>query len=173
MLDHVSITVSDLAAAERFYDAIMKVLDVVKVGRRDDWLGYGERARPAHPERVYISIRKGAKPDDTVGRHWCFKARWRTQVDAFWDAGIPERIDLGAPPRLEAPMATDGIVRLRAFADRDINPLRMCRPGALAVAEPVVAATDLDDIKHLHDRVVETLGGREIGYGDRNVVEHG
>ena len=88
MLDHVSITVSDLAAAERFYDTIMKVLDVVKVGRRDDWLGYGERARPAHPERVYISIRKGAKPADTVGRHRCFKARWRTQVDAFWDAGI-------------------------------------------------------------------------------------
>ena len=47
MLDHVSITVSDIAAAERFYDAIMKVLDVVKVGRRPDWLGYGERSRPA------------------------------------------------------------------------------------------------------------------------------
>src|SRR6266566_1103378 len=45
MLDHVSITVSDIAAAERFYDAILKALDVVKVGRRDDWLGYGERAR--------------------------------------------------------------------------------------------------------------------------------
>ena len=44
MLDHVSITVSDIAAAERFYDAIMKALDVVKVGRSDDWLGYGERA---------------------------------------------------------------------------------------------------------------------------------
>ena len=39
MLDHVSITVSDIAAAERFYDAIMNVLDVVKVGRRPDWLG--------------------------------------------------------------------------------------------------------------------------------------
>src|SRR5665213_401154 len=101
------------------------------------------------------------------------QARCAVVVSAGCDAGIPERIDLGAPPRLEAPMATDGIVRLRAFADRDINPLRMCRPGALAVAEPVVAATDLDDIKHLHDRVVETLGGREIGYGDRNVVEHG
>jgi catechol 2,3-dioxygenase-like lactoylglutathione lyase family enzyme len=59
MLDHVSITVSDIAAAERFYDAIMKVLEVVKVGRRPDWLGYGERSRPAYPERVYISIRKG------------------------------------------------------------------------------------------------------------------
>jgi catechol 2,3-dioxygenase-like lactoylglutathione lyase family enzyme len=45
MLDHVSITVSDIAAVERFYDAIMKALEIVKVGRRDDWLGYGERAR--------------------------------------------------------------------------------------------------------------------------------
>jgi hypothetical protein len=35
--------VSDIVAAERFYDAIMKALDIVKVGRRDDWLGYGER----------------------------------------------------------------------------------------------------------------------------------
>jgi len=45
MLDHVSITASDIAAAERFYDAIMKTLDVVKIGRRDDWLGYSKRAR--------------------------------------------------------------------------------------------------------------------------------
>jgi catechol 2,3-dioxygenase-like lactoylglutathione lyase family enzyme len=30
MLDHVSITVSDIAAAERLYDAIMKALGVVK-----------------------------------------------------------------------------------------------------------------------------------------------
>ena len=88
MLDHVSITVSDIAAAERFYDAIMKTLDVVKVGRRDDWLGYGERARAAYPDRVYLTIRKGPKPEEAFGRHWCFKARWQTQVDAFWDAGI-------------------------------------------------------------------------------------
>ena len=45
MLDHVSITVSDIAAAERFYDAIMEALDVIKISRRDNWLGYGERAR--------------------------------------------------------------------------------------------------------------------------------
>jgi len=31
MLDHVSITVSDIAVAERFYDAIMKVLGVEAV----------------------------------------------------------------------------------------------------------------------------------------------
>src|SRR6267154_6017730 len=67
MLDHVSITVSDIVAAERFYDAIMKALGVVKVGRRDDWLGYGERARRLpgprlshHPQGA--EARRGVRP---------------------------------------------------------------------------------------------------------------
>ena len=34
MLDHVSITVYDFTAAERFYDAIMKALDVVKASAK-------------------------------------------------------------------------------------------------------------------------------------------
>src|ERR1700676_4729619 len=98
MLDHVSITVSDIAAAERFYDAVMKVLGVVKVGRREDWLGYGERARPAYPERVYIWIRKGTKHDEAPGRHWSFKAKGRAQADSFWAAGIAAGgSDDGAP----------------------------------------------------------------------------
>jgi catechol 2,3-dioxygenase-like lactoylglutathione lyase family enzyme len=98
MLDHVSITVSDFAAAERFYDAIMKALDVVKVGRSDHWLGYGERADAQHPDRVYIAIYKGPKPDEAFGRHWCFKARSRSEVDAFWHAGIAAGgIDDGPP----------------------------------------------------------------------------
>jgi catechol 2,3-dioxygenase-like lactoylglutathione lyase family enzyme len=71
---------------------------VVKVGRREDWLGYGERSRPAYPDRVYISIRKGPKPEEALGRHWCFKAKWRTQVDAFWDAGIAAGGSDDGPP---------------------------------------------------------------------------
>jgi hypothetical protein len=71
---------------------------IVKVGRRDDWLGYGERARPAHPDRVYVSVRKGAKPEEASGRH-C-KAKWRTQVDAFWDAGIAAGGSDDGPPGL-------------------------------------------------------------------------
>jgi catechol 2,3-dioxygenase-like lactoylglutathione lyase family enzyme len=43
MLDHVSITVSDLAAAEPFYDAIMKAIGVPKVRRSELRLGYGDR----------------------------------------------------------------------------------------------------------------------------------
>ncbi|ACF01362.1 Glyoxalase/bleomycin resistance protein/dioxygenase [Rhodopseudomonas palustris TIE-1] len=98
MLDHVSITVSDIAVAEPFYDAIMAALGVVKVGARDDWLGYGERARPEHPDRVYLSIRKGDRPEPAYGRHWCFKATSRAVVDAFWQAGLAHGgVDQGAP----------------------------------------------------------------------------
>jgi catechol 2,3-dioxygenase-like lactoylglutathione lyase family enzyme len=98
MLDHVSITVSDIASAEPFYDAIMAALGVVKVGARGDWLGYGERARPEQPERIYLSIRKGDKPDPAAGRHWCFKAATRAVVDAFWRCGLATGgIDQGAP----------------------------------------------------------------------------
>ena len=100
MLDHISITVSDLDAAERFYDAIMQALGVVKVGRRDNWLGYGERARADYPERVYIAIYTGPKPEAGSRRHWCFKAKSRTEVDAFWDAGIAAGGSDDGPPGL-------------------------------------------------------------------------
>ena len=60
MLDHVSITVSDIAAAERFYDAIMKTLDVVKVGRRDDWHGYIEARLPSRGVTLSRRTRRGA-----------------------------------------------------------------------------------------------------------------
>ena len=55
MLDHVSITVSDIAAAEPFYDAIMKALGIVKVAAaRTGWVMANGRAplvryRPALP----------------------------------------------------------------------------------------------------------------------------
>ena len=73
MLDHVSITVSDFAAAERFYDAIMQALGVVKVGRSDRWLGYGERADAQYPDRIYLAIYRSARSDEATSRHWCFK----------------------------------------------------------------------------------------------------
>ena len=88
VLDHVSITVSDLNRAERFYDAVMAALDVLKVGSSPGWIGYGERCDAAHPERTYLSIRLGSTTEPASGRHWCFKAASRQAVDAFWRAGL-------------------------------------------------------------------------------------
>jgi catechol 2,3-dioxygenase-like lactoylglutathione lyase family enzyme len=98
MLDHVYITASDMVAAERFYDAVMDALGVIKVGSRADWIGYGERADADHPDRIYIAIRKGPAPHQADACHWCFKARSRTVVDAFWAAGLATGgSDDGAP----------------------------------------------------------------------------
>ncbi|KAA2236789.1 VOC family protein [Salinarimonas soli] len=99
MLDHVSISVGDLAPAERFYDAVMAALGVEKTGADAAWLGYGARCDAAHPERSYLSIRLGPA-DPSPGRHWCFKARDRASVDAFWRAGLAAGGTDDGPPGL-------------------------------------------------------------------------
>jgi len=45
-------------------------------------------------------FRGAAYADDALGRHWCFKAKWRTEVDAFWDAGIAAGGSDDGPPGL-------------------------------------------------------------------------
>lgn len=100
MLDHVSITVDDLADAERFYDAVMGALSVAKIGRSDRWLGYGARCDADHPDRSYLSIRLGARPEPATGRHWCFKALQRSDVDAFHACGLAAGGVCDGPPGL-------------------------------------------------------------------------
>ncbi|MBK1658902.1 VOC family protein [Paracraurococcus ruber] len=100
MIDHVSITVPDLAPAARFYDAVMATLGVPAVGRDDTWLGYGLRADAAQPGRSYLSVRQGEAPGDAAGRHWCFKAPDRAAVDGFWRAGLAAGGADDGPPGL-------------------------------------------------------------------------
>jgi catechol 2,3-dioxygenase-like lactoylglutathione lyase family enzyme len=89
VLDHVSIAVSEIAAAEAFYDAIMAALGVAKVTAGPDHLGYGARADAAHPDRVYLSIRLDRNMRHASDqRHWCFKAASRDAVESFHAAGL-------------------------------------------------------------------------------------
>jgi catechol 2,3-dioxygenase-like lactoylglutathione lyase family enzyme len=100
LLDHVSITVPDLAAASRFYDAVLGALGVARVGSDVDWIGYGARCTETHPERSYLSLRSGPPVDAAHGRHWCFKAPDRGAVDAFWRAGLATGGSDDGPPGL-------------------------------------------------------------------------
>jgi len=88
VLDHVSITVTDMAAATRFYDAVMAALGVPKVGAEPGWTGYGVRCDAAQPDLSYLALQTGPRPETAHGRHWCFKAPTRAAVDAFWRAGL-------------------------------------------------------------------------------------
>lgn len=87
-LDHVSITVRDLAAARAFYDAVTAALGIAKVGETADALRYGVRNRPGDDAHGYLTVRASAamQPDD--GRHWCLRAPDRAAVDAFHVTGL-------------------------------------------------------------------------------------
>jgi catechol 2,3-dioxygenase-like lactoylglutathione lyase family enzyme len=89
VLDHASIAVYDITAAETFYDAIMAALGVAKVSAAASLLGYGLRANAQHPQRVYLSICLDPNVRHSSDhRHWCFKASSRAAVQAFHRAGL-------------------------------------------------------------------------------------
>jgi catechol 2,3-dioxygenase-like lactoylglutathione lyase family enzyme len=102
MLDHVSITVSDLARAAPFWDAVMAALGVPCVVRRERQLGYGTRNRPGDDGHSYISIYAGDGPIAADRRHWCFRAPSRAAVDAFHRAGLAAGGRCDGPPGLRA-----------------------------------------------------------------------
>lgn len=103
MLDHVSITVSDIARAAPFWDAVMAALHCSCVVRNDRQLGYGLRNRPEDDSHSYFSIfssRGAALVADN--RHWCFRAPSREAVDAFHAAGVANGGRCDGPPGLRA-----------------------------------------------------------------------
>src|SRR5918992_4980311 len=88
VFDHVAIAVSDLAASERFYRAVLSVLGV----------------EPSHADAELVEWEDwDIMPTDrehavTRGLHVGFRAPSREAVDAFWQAGIDAGYrDDGAP----------------------------------------------------------------------------
>ena len=114
-----------------------------------------------------------AQESAIIGRVIIAQARRAVIAAAGGDAGVPEGIDLGPLLRLEAPVPAESVFGFGALADGEVDALRIGGARAFAIAQPVIVAADLDDIERLHDRVVEGLGGGDVGYGDGNVVEHG
>jgi catechol 2,3-dioxygenase-like lactoylglutathione lyase family enzyme len=97
MLDHVSIAVTDIPRAARFYDAVMAALRVPQVWRAERAVGYGLRNDASDDSRSYLTIGLGAAPADPAC-HWCFRAPDRAAVRAFHAAGLAHGgRDDGAP----------------------------------------------------------------------------
>lgn len=97
MIDHLSITTTDLDRAQAFYDPVLAALGYPRVNRRPHAIGYGVRDRgPDAP--AYISVyltRETLVPDN---RHWAFRAPSRAAVRAFHEAALRHGgTDDGAP----------------------------------------------------------------------------
>jgi len=84
MFDHVSIGVSDIKRAGKFYDAVLKPLDVTRLSDGDTALGYGEKSAGLW----VLAVDKPVKADPASGLHFCFKAKSRAAVDAFHVAAL-------------------------------------------------------------------------------------
>ena len=101
MLDHVSITVSDLARSAPFWEAVMAALGVPCVARDERRIGYGARNRPGDDGHNYLSVCAGTGPTVVADdRHWCFRAPTRAAVDAFHAAGLASGGRCDGPPGL-------------------------------------------------------------------------
>jgi catechol 2,3-dioxygenase-like lactoylglutathione lyase family enzyme len=83
MIDHVSIAVRDLAAAARFYEAVLGVLGLVKLR---DWpasVGFGKK----YPE-FWLNLRPDFRPAADPGAHVCLRALDKETVDRFHAAAL-------------------------------------------------------------------------------------
>jgi len=98
MIDHVSITVADIARARPFYDAIMAALGHPKVADEPRRLGYGLRKRAGFDAGSYMAVFEADLAVVADRRHWCFTALSRAAVDRFHEAALANGgRDDGAP----------------------------------------------------------------------------
>ena len=84
MIDHISLGVSDLERAARFYEAALAALGLSRLVARPATIGFGK----SYPE-FWINLRPGmARTPAESGTHVCFRARTTAEVDAFHAAAL-------------------------------------------------------------------------------------
>ncbi len=88
LIDHLSITVRDIARAKRFYRAIMEALGAGVAYDREDAIGFGHRNRPHDDGHSYISVYQSPAAAADARRHVCFRAGSEDVVIAFHAAGL-------------------------------------------------------------------------------------
>ncbi|RYF95212.1 MAG: VOC family protein [Caulobacteraceae bacterium] len=101
MIDHLSLSVRDLAASAAFYEAVLHPLGYRRLVERAASVGFGKR----YPE-VWLNHRpgRGPEPGDS-GLHICLRARDQAAVQAFHQAALDHGgADDGPPGPRQAAM---------------------------------------------------------------------
>jgi catechol 2,3-dioxygenase-like lactoylglutathione lyase family enzyme len=83
MIHHVSIGVSDIAKARKFYDAALAPLGAKCLSEDASALGYGGSDGP----RLWL-LAAGSVASNIPGLHICLEAGKRAQVNAFHEGAI-------------------------------------------------------------------------------------
>jgi catechol 2,3-dioxygenase-like lactoylglutathione lyase family enzyme len=96
MIDHISLAVSDIERAARFYEKALAPLGLAKLVTRPAMVGFGK----AYPE-LWINLRAGmtrVSPDSGV--HLALRARSTAEIDAFYAAALEAGAISESPPSL-------------------------------------------------------------------------
>lgn len=84
MIDHISVGVSDLDRAARFYETTLAALGLSRLVTRPATIGFGK----SYPE-FWINLRAGMpKVPPESGAHICLRAKISAEVDAFHAAAL-------------------------------------------------------------------------------------
>jgi catechol 2,3-dioxygenase-like lactoylglutathione lyase family enzyme len=84
MIDHISISVSDLAASAALYERVLAPLGLVRLVAREGRIGFGKR----YPE-FWLNRRAGLPPAPAdTGAHVCLRAPDEAAVRAFFAAAV-------------------------------------------------------------------------------------
>jgi len=79
MLDHVSIGVTDIVTARRFYDSVLAPLGYKCLSADSDAIGYGRDSIALW----ILKIPQSTVQEERRGLHFCLQAPSRHSVDAF------------------------------------------------------------------------------------------
>jgi catechol 2,3-dioxygenase-like lactoylglutathione lyase family enzyme len=96
MIDHVSIGVRDLAAATRFYEALLGPLGYQKAVSAPQTVGFLRHGK-SHAE-FWLNHRPGMSPLVDSGTHICLRALSTEVVDAFHAAALKAGGTSDGPP---------------------------------------------------------------------------
>lgn len=103
MIDHVSVSVADLAKSAAFYARVLEPLGLTRLVERDGTIGFGKR----YPE-FWLNARGGLVPQpETTGTHIALRAKSEDAVRAFHAAALAAGgKDAGAPGPRQGAMTT-------------------------------------------------------------------
>ncbi|HEU0149422.1 MAG TPA: VOC family protein [Bradyrhizobium sp.] len=94
MIDHVSVGVSDLERAARFYETVLAPLGLTRLVTRPATIGFGK----AYPE-FWINLRAAmARVPAESGVHICLRAKTTAEVDTFHAAALQAGGTSGGAP---------------------------------------------------------------------------
>jgi catechol 2,3-dioxygenase-like lactoylglutathione lyase family enzyme len=167
-VDHIAIGVTDLAASQRFYDAVLAPLGARRRFRDAAQAIYGS----ATPNGSFGLSRPGGPTPPQAGAHVCFAAGSRDEVDLFWRAGLAAGgTDNGAPgyrpqysPDYYGAFLIDPEGNHMGAVAR-LPPEATATPRARLVDHVSIGTADRAEAARFYDTLLAPLDGRRLYTG--------